>query len=163
MTARRDPAAGFSYLEVMIASVILAGAVTCMGLALEQSATVSANAPIAATGDYLLQDGVAWARSLRRLDATGSTALGMEAGETLIAHIDDVDDLAGLVETNPVDRIGTAYGTRWRRAWTVVSAQIANPALTAAAGSTPLLRIDITVSLDGAVIASDTILLSRTP
>lgn len=159
----RDGSAGFTYFEVLLASVILAGAVTCMGLALEQSATVTSNAPIAATGDYLLQDGVAWVRSLRRIDESGTGLIGMDAGETQLADIDDVDDLNGVVETGPVDRTGTAYPTQWKRAWTVASAQLTNPALDAASGSTPLLRIRIVVSYDGVVMASDTILLARTP
>lgn len=162
MNARPAAAAGFTYFEVMLASVLLAGAVTCMGLALEQSATVSSNAPVTATADYLLQDGVAWARSLPRLDASGSTALGMESGETTTTDIDDVDDLNGLKESPPVDRSGLSY-TDWTRSFLVETAQLANPALTATAGTTPLLRITITITRDGVEFASDTILLARTP
>lgn len=159
----RDGSGGFTYFEVLLASVILAGAVTCMGLALEQSATVTANAPIAATGDFLLQDGVAWVRSLPRIDDSGTSVIGMDTGESGLADVDDVDDLAGVVETAPVDRTGASYPTQWQRAWTITSAQLANPALDAASGTTPLLRIRIVVSYSGVVVASDTILLARTP
>lgn len=162
MNAPVSTTAGFTYFEVMLASVLLAGAVTCMGLALEQSATVSSNAPVVATADYLLQDGVAWARSLPRLDASGSTTIGMESGESAIGDIDDVDDLNGLKESPPIDRTGFSYAG-WTRSFLVETAQLANPALTTTSGSTPLLRVTITVARDGVELASDTILLARTP
>lgn len=153
---------GFTYFEVLLAAVLLAGAVTCMGLALEQSASVAANAPLTATADYLLHDGIAWARSLPRVDSSGSTTIGMESGELVATDIDDVDDLNGLKESPPTDRTGATY-TDWTRSFLVETAQLANPALTATSGSTPLLRVTITVARDGVELAADTILLARTP
>lgn len=161
--SRSPTADGFTYFEVLLASIILAGAVTCMGLALEQSASVTSNAPIVATADYLLQDGVAWVRSLPRVDRSGSAALGMEAGETAIADVDDVDDLAGVSEADPVDRNGTAFGADWNRTFTVESVSLTDPTITATAGSTPLLRIRIVVKYQKIEKATDTILVSRTP
>jgi len=162
VTDRCENTGGFTYFEVLLASVLLAGAVTCMGLALEQSATVTSNAPRIATADYLLHDGVAWARSLPRVDAAGTASLGMEAGETTVGDIDDVDDLNGIVQTSPTDLAGATY-TGWQRSFVVESANLANPALPVAAGTTPLLRVTILVSYDGVELASDTILLARTP
>jgi len=163
MTRAGHPSGGFTYLEVMLAAVVLAGTMASMGYALANSSDLADQQRIAAQGRYLLQDGVAWLRLLARVDATDATGFGMEAGESTVADVDDVDDLRGLVETGPLDRAGVAAGNDWQRSWSVVSADLTTPTTDAANGSTPLLRIGITISYQGRVVTGDTLLLSRTP
>ncbi len=154
---------GFTYLEVLLAAVVLAGTMASMGYALASTNDLAEQQKINAQGRYLLQDGVAWLRMLTRVDATDATGFGMEAGETTVADVDDVDDLRGLVETGPTDRAGLAASSDWQRSWTVVSADLSTPTTDAANGSTPLLRVGITISYLGRVVTSETLLLSRTP
>lgn len=160
-TARRQ--GGFTYLEVLLATVVLAATMTSIGYALANSRDVAEQQQITAQARYLLQDGIAWARMLARVDAGTPSGFGREAGETTIADIDDVDDLLGLVETGPTDRAGVAASADWQRSWTVVSANLTTPTTNATNGSTPLLRVGITIAYQGRVVTSETLLLSRTP
>lgn len=163
MTRARAAAGGFTYLEVLLAAVLLAGTVTTMGYALAQSRDSADEQAIVATGRHLLQDGLAWLRLLPRSDRADSSHFGMETGESRLADVDDVDDLADLVETGPLDRHGTAADSDWSRSWSVTSASVASPATAAAKASTPLMNVRVTVSYRGRVVASETLLLARTP
>jgi type II secretory pathway pseudopilin PulG len=158
-----DGRGGFTYLEVLLAGVLLAGTMTSMGYALANSSDLGEQQRITAQGRYLLQDGIAWLRMLARVDATDATGFGMEAGEATINDIDDVDDLRGVVEVAPTDRAGVAAGADWQRSWTVVSADLTTPTTDAANGSTALLRVGLTITYQGRVVTGDTLLLSRTP
>lgn len=163
MTGAADRSSGFTYLEVLLAAAILAGTMASMGFALASANDLAEQQRITAQGRYLMQDGVAWLRMLPRVDANDPSGFGMEAGESTLAHIDDVDDLRGVVETGPTDRAGVASSSDWQRQWTVFSANLTTPSTDAANGSTPLLRVSITISYQGRVVTSDTLLLSRTP
>lgn len=161
--ARRcNPSAGFTYLEVLVAIAVLATAVIAMASALEQVRMAAADDERAAVAEHLLHDGLAWVRTLPRLDAD-SPVFGAESGETRGADIDDVDDLANVVETAPVDRGGTRHDAAWSRRWTVESVRLANPDSAGADGSTTLLRVGLAVALDGAEVATASLLLARTP
>lgn len=150
---------GFTYLEVLLAVVILAGAVTSAAFALGRTRNIGASVDQAAVARYLLQDGVSWVRSLPRIDDT-SPVFGSEAGET---SVDDVDDLDGRAEKPPTDRTGTTFSADWSRQWTVESVSLTDPLIVVADGSTPLLRIRVDVAYQGTVVAAETILLARTP
>lgn len=163
MTRCAPDAGGFTYLEVLLAAVVLAGTMTCMGFALANTDDLAEQQRVQAEARYLLQDGVAWLRMLARVDPSDASGFGMEAGETTLADVDDVDDLNGVVETAPVDRSGTAAGTDWQRTWKVATATVTTPNTDATAGSTPLLRVRIGVVHQGREVAMETVLLSRTP
>ena len=150
---------GFTYLEVLLAVVILAGAVTSAAFALGQTRNTSTSVDQAAVARYLLQDGVSWLRSLPRIDDTGAV-FGAETGETVV---DDVDDLDGRSENPPTDRVGTTFTTDWRRTWTVDSVSLTDPMLVVADGSTSLMRIRIDILYLGTSLASETVLMARTP
>jgi prepilin-type N-terminal cleavage/methylation domain-containing protein len=158
----RDDDGGFTYLEVLVAIAVLAIATTAMASALEQVRMAAADEERAAVAEHLLHDGLAWVRTLPRLDAT-SPVFGAESGETRGVDIDDVDDLANVVETAPVDRGGTMHGAAWSRRWTIESVRLANPDSAGADGSTTLLRIGLTVAHDGDEVATASLLLARTP
>lgn len=166
MTRRRDRRrtgeSGFTYLEVLVAIAVLATAVIAMASALEQVRMAAADAERAAVAEHLLHDGLAWVRTLPRLDAE-SPVFGAEAGETRGLDVDDVDDLANVVETHPVDRGGTVHDAAWSRRWTVESVRLANPDSAAADGSTTLLRVGLAVAHDGTEVATASLLLARTP
>lgn len=155
--------AGFTYLEVLLAAALLAGTTTTIGYALAHARDVDAHRATLAQGRYLLQDGIAWARMLPRVDSTTPTGFGMETGETTLAHVDDVDDLHDIVETGPADRAGTAASSDWTRTWSVRSADLTLPTKDATDGSTDLLRVSIVIAYQGRQVANTTFLLSRTP
>ncbi|MBK8974930.1 MAG: hypothetical protein IPM29_03310 [Planctomycetes bacterium] len=161
MSRRATSVGGFTYVEVLLAVVILAGAVASMGLVLEQSRTIGTDAPRIATADYLLRDGFAWVRMLARSDPTSPGTFGLEAGEVAPDGIDDVDDLDGLIETQVVDRSGEMFGAEWSRKFAVSSVDLTDPRVTVAAGSTALLRVTIAVRLRGIDVAEDYALLWR--
>lgn len=150
---------GRTHLEVLLAVVIRAGAVTSAAFARGQTRNTSASVDQAAVARYLLQDGVSWVRSLPRIDDT-SPVFGSEAGET---RVDDVDDLDGRTEKPPTDQTGTSFSADWSRQWTVESVSLTDPLLVVADGSTTLLRIRIDVAYQGTLLASETVLIARTP
>lgn len=150
---------GFTYLEVLLAVVILAGAVTSAAFALGQTRNTSASVDQAASARYLLQDGVSWLRALPRIDDT-SPVFGSEAGER---GVDDVDDLRGRAEKPPTDQTGATFSADWSREWTIESVSLTDPLVVVADGSTPLLRIRIDILYQGTLLASETVLLARTP
>lgn len=158
----RDGDGGFTYLEVLVAIAVLATAATAMASALEQVRMAAADEERAAIAEHLLHDGLAWVRSLPRLDGT-SPVFGSESGETRGVDVDDVDDLANVVETAPVDRGGSRHDAAWSRRWTVSSVRLANPDSAATDGSTTLLRVGLTVAHDGDELATASLLLARTP
>lgn len=149
---------GFTYLEVLLAVVILAGGATSAAYALSQVRLTGEVGDRASTARYLIQDGTAWLRSLQRIDDT-QPVFGVEAGETVI---DDVDDLDGRIEANVKDLAGNSF-SGWTRTWTVDSASLVDPRITVADGSTPLLRVRIDLSFGGTLLGSETLLLARTP
>lgn len=150
---------GFTYLEVLLAVVVLAGAVTSAAFALGQTRNTSTSVDQAAVARYLLQDGVSWLRSLARIDDTDAV-FGIESGEKVV---DDVDDLDGRSENPPTDRVGTTFTNDWRRTWTVDSVSLTDPQLVVADGSTALMRIRIEILYLGTSLASETLLIARTP
>lgn len=161
-TRQQTADGGFTYLEVLVAIAVLATAATAMASALEQVRMAAADDERTAIAEHLLHDGLAWVRSLPRLDATSPT-FGAESGETRGVDIDDVDDLANVVETAPVDRGGSKHDAAWSRRWTVESVRLANPNSAGADGSTTLLRIGLAVTHDGDEVATASLLLARTP
>lgn len=161
-TERATAAGGFTYLEVLVAIAVLATAVIAMGSALEQVRMASVEDERAAIAEHLLHDGLAWVRTLPRMD-TSSPVFGSEAGEVRGVDVDDVDDLANVVESAPVDRSGTKHDATWSRRWTVASVLLADPTRTTADGSTSLLRVALAVAHDGADVATASLLLARTP
>ena len=151
---------GFTLVEVLFAIVILGAAVIAAAYAVAQARTAGNDAASAATAEYLLQDGFAWARSLARVDEASGGPFGLESGESTP---DDVDDLDGVDEQPPVDRAGVAASNRWRRRIDVESVLVGDPSDVENGGSTHLLRIEVTVRLDGSDAAKGSILLARTP
>ena len=156
-------AAGFTYLEVLMAAALLATTMTMIGYALAHSRHVQSEQELLQQGRYLLHDGMAWLRLLARYDAGEPDSWGFEAGESTVADVDDVDDLDGLIELGPTDRAGDAAGKDWQRAWTVRPADLATPTIDAAKEATPQMRVTVAVTHLGREITSDTVLLSRTP
>lgn len=159
----RSAAAGFTYLEVLMAAALLATTMTMIGYALAHSRHMQSEQELLQHGRYLLHDGVTWVRLLARYDADEPDSWGFETGESTLADVDDVDDLDGLVELGPTDRAGDAASKDWQRAWTVRTADLATPTADAAKGSTPLMRVTVAVTYQGREITRDTLLLSRTP
>jgi prepilin-type N-terminal cleavage/methylation domain-containing protein len=156
---RVDAAAGFTLIEVLLAVVVLAcgtlGAAYAVGHVRQQGD----DAVVAATARYLVDDGVAWVQSLRRIDDAGPV-FGTEPDDV---DVDDVDDLDDRVETAPADRGGNAQSSDWQRRFVVDSVQIADPTLAVADGSTPLMRVRIQVAWQGSLRATDELLLARVP
>lgn len=151
--------AGFTLLEVLVAVSILSVGALAMGSALEQARFAAADDARAAVADHLLQDGVAYVRSLPRLD-DDAPRFGAEPAELAV---DDVDDLDERVETGPTDLAGVSHDLRWTRRYTVQSVDLAAPATVVADGASPLLRVVVTVALDGAELRTASLLLARTP
>ncbi|MBL9079453.1 MAG: hypothetical protein JNL08_18265 [Planctomycetes bacterium] len=161
--ASRAHTAGFTYVEVLLAAALLAMTTATIGYALGHARDLGDQQAVAAQGRYLLHDGLAWLQTLPREDAKEPGGFGMEADESALADVDDVDDLAGIVETGPVDRLGNVAEADWTRTWTVSSANLTTPTTDAARGSTPLLRVSLVVHCRGREITRETLLLSRTP
>lgn len=153
------PTAGFTLLEVLVAVSILSIGALAMGSALEQARFAAADDARAAIADHLLQDGLAYVRSLPRLDPD-EPGFGAEAAELVV---DDVDDLDERVETGPVDLGGVPHDSRWTRRFVVQSVDVDAPTTILADGTGPLLRVLVTVALDGAELRTASLLLARTP
>ncbi|MBL8737203.1 MAG: prepilin-type N-terminal cleavage/methylation domain-containing protein [Planctomycetes bacterium] len=151
--------AGFTMLEVLVAVSILSIGALAMGSALEQARFAAADDARAAIADHLLEDGLAYARSLPRLDPD-APRFGAEAAELVV---DDVDDLDERVEPGPVDLAGVPHDARWTRRFTVQSVGVDDPTKILADGTGPLLRVTVTVALDGAELRTASLLLARTP
>lgn len=161
--ASRVRTAGFTYVEVLLAAALLAVTTATIGYALGHARDLGDRQALAAQGRYLLHDGLAWLQTLPREDVAEPGGFGMEAGESALADVDDVDDLAGMVETGPLDRLGNAAEADWTRTWTISSADLTTPTTDATSGSTPLLRVSLAVHCRGREITRETLLLSRTP
>lgn len=155
-------ARGFSYVEVLVAMVILAGAVTSMGFALGSSRTVGADNARNATATYLVQDGIAWASGLKRSEPGSPASFGPESGETA-ATFDDVDDLDGLAQAPPIDCAGTVFDSRWTRTFKVESVDLVDPRVVVTPASTKLMRVRVVVLDAGAEVAAGVAILWRIP
>ena len=153
-------ARGFTLIEVLLAALVLACGAISAAFALGQGRELGDASRQAATARYLLDDGVAWARSLPRVDRV-APVFGREAGETGIDDVDDVDDLDGLVETGPVDRAGDAAAAGWQRRFVVESVSLADPAQAVADGSTTLLRVQVAVVWAGSELGREHLWLAR--
>lgn len=151
--------AGFTLLEVLVAVSILSVGALAMGSALEQARVAAADDARSAVADHLLQDGLAYVRSLPRLDAE-APRFGAEPAELTV---DDVDDLDERVETGPTDLAGVSHDPRWTRRYTVQSVALDAPATVVADGTSTLLRVTVAVALDGADLRTASLLLARTP
>lgn len=162
MNGRTARSGGFTYLEVLVAVVVLALAALSMGAALQATRDAGADGERAATADWLLQDGIAWVRSLPRLDASAPT-FGNEADERAGVDVDDVDDLTDLVESAPADRTGNASDGDWERHWKVESVTTADPSAVTSAGGSALLRVTIAITHRRSEVATATLWLARTP
>jgi Tfp pilus assembly protein PilV len=148
-------AAGFTFVEALLAVVLLAVTVTTMVVALDHVRTVNQENDDAAIATHLLHDGIARARILRR---TGSA--------TAVADPDDaasVEDLNGVGEVAPNDLAGAVFSTEWKRTWSVAHADVDAPLNNATATSTTLLRVTVAVAKNGVEEAAETFLLSKTP
>lgn len=150
---------GFTYLEVLLAVVILAGAAISASGALIAMRDRDEQEALSATAAHLLADGVARAYRLLRVD-NSAPVFGPEASDTVS---DDIDDLDGLIETGPVDLGGDTHASSWQRGWRVTSANLSITDQEEAPGSTPLMRVRISIRRSGAELAATTILLARTP
>lgn len=152
-------AAGFTYLEVLLAIVVVAGATITAAHALATVRDAEEDDRIRFAADRLLQDGIAAVRRLPRLDPR-NPVFGFEPGETVP---DDVDDLDGYTETGPTDLAGTTFAATWRRTWVVASIDLDDPRRDVADGATSLLRVRIGIEYESAEIATETLWLARTP
>ena len=150
---------GFSYVEVLVAVVVLAGAVLAAAHALGSAREHDAAEATRRGADALLQDAITRVRALARLEAA-FPSFGLEAGETVP---DDVDDLDGWTENGPTDVSGTTWPSDWRRVHTVDSVALADPTSVVADGSTSLLRVRIGVAYRGTEVATETLWFARTP
>jgi type II secretory pathway pseudopilin PulG len=151
--------AGFTYLEVLLATIIVAGAAITAAHALATVRDADESDRIRLAAERLLQDGIVAVRRLPRLDPR-NPVYGFEPGETVP---DDVDDLDGHSETGPTDLAGTTFAGAWRRTWAVTTVDLDDPQRAVAAGSTSLLRVRIGIEYQSAEIATETLWLARTP
>ncbi len=159
MSGAPRTAGGFTLIEVLLAALLLACGAVSAAYAVAQARHHGEQARVDATARYLLDDAVAWVHSLPRLDPD-APVFGSEAADTAI---DDVDDLDGVDESAPADRAGNVQSADWQRRFVVASVQLADPTQTAAAGSTPLMRVQIGVAFRGTVRGYEELLLARLP
>jgi hypothetical protein len=159
---------GFTYLEVLIAVVVLAGAVVTASGALISAKDRDREQSQMATAKHLLEDGVAIVMRLPRLDES-APVFGREAGESTDDNpadvddlADDVDDLARVVQVGPTDLSGLVHGAAWERRWTVQSVALDDLGV-AGDGSTPLMQVRISILYQGNLLLVHTFLLARTP
>ncbi|MBL8754931.1 MAG: hypothetical protein JNK15_16620 [Planctomycetes bacterium] len=150
---------GFTYLEVLLAVVVLAAGTTAASQALLSLRDQDERMQPQRLAEQLLEDGVAFVRTLPRVDVE-TPVFGAEADDRAI---DDVDDLDRTTQFGPTDLGGTAWPANWHRSWKVRSVEPATPNTSASPGSTGLLEVRITVGCDGADLASVSLLLARTP
>ena len=127
MPARYSRSAGFTLVEVLVASVILALAVTGIAFAVSSSHALTYealhNERATALAEALLEEIL----SLPYADPQGGTTIGPDAGEGARSTFDNADDYHGYSESAgaAVDQAGSAYPTRYdvfSRSVSVVSA-----------------------------------------
>ncbi len=160
MRPDRRQSQGFTYVEVLLSVVILAGAVASMSLALQSSRDVGEDAAQMGVPRYLVQDGIVWVWNLARTDPDQPPSFGSEAGETP-ATFDDVDDLDGLVESPVTDLAAETFGPQWSRTFVVESVLATAPSVPVAPGSTNLMRLRVSVLRNGAEAAAAVVLFWR--
>ncbi|MBK9385806.1 MAG: hypothetical protein IPN34_13430 [Planctomycetes bacterium] len=111
---------GFGYLEVLLALVVVASAVSAAGLALQSQALAQRNLEERSLARALASEGLELARTLPLLDPETGLQGGLDAGE-LAGSADDVGDLDDRSESPPRDAAGQLVGAAgdWRRAYSV--------------------------------------------
>ncbi len=154
-------ARGFTYLEVLLAVVVLAMGTIGASQAVLSLQQQDERVLPELLAQQLLDDAVAYVRTLPRQD-TVSPVFGREGGEGT-GTVDDVDDLEKDVEKGPTDLAGTVWSKDWSRVWAVRSVSPNAVATTAPAGSTPLVEVQIVIEYLGAELARTVLLLARTP
>ena len=141
---------GFGYLEVLLALVVLATAVSAAGLALQSHALGRAGAAELALARALVDEGLAAAERLPLLDPESGTEGGREVGEV---EADDLGDLDGWVEPAPRDAFGAPVGEagEWRREFAVE--RVAGAAPDRAESSGAAWRIRVAALRNGRLLA----------
>ncbi len=151
--------AGFTYVEVLIAVVILALSAASASYALVNTRRTSVDAEWFDTAQYLVQDGRVWAQILDRIEPTQLVAIGPESGEDRDSF-DDLDDLSGFTEWPVVDRTSASFSD-YRRTFVVESVDVASPATLVAPGTGSLIRLTIVVARGGNEMAREAFLFWR--
>jgi hypothetical protein len=143
---------GFGYLEVLLALVVVASAVSAAGLALQSHALGRRDAAQHELARELVAAGLTLARSLPIVDPEMGVQGGREAGEAQ-ERADDVGDLDGWVESAPRDALGQLIGVggEWSRAFAVERVSSVEPQRLDPRGA--LLRIRVAALRGARVVA----------
>ncbi len=146
---------GFGYLEVLLALVVVASAVSAAGLALQSHALGQRDVAERSLARSLVAEGLELAHALPLLDPETGAQGGLEAGE-LAGSVDDVGDLDGRSEAPPRDALGQIVEApgAWRREFAVERVAASAPEQLDARGG--LLRLRVGVWRDDVLLAEST-------
>lgn len=103
-TRRATERGVFSFVEILLATIILALSATATAYWMESTTNLSRDADEQTIGSALVKI-VETMASTKAFAERGSTNFGPESGETLTSF-DDLDDFHGLVSTPPFDAEG---------------------------------------------------------
>lgn len=146
---------GFSLLEVLVASTLMVLAVTAMMMAFGSSTMVAQKAQEVTRACFLTQQIREMAITLPFTDPDGSALWGREAGESEGYPYDDIDDLANATLTPPLLSDGTVASdlSNWSQVVTVQSVSPSNFDQNVTNGSSPVVRVTVSVKHGDEVMA----------
>lgn len=147
---------GFGYLELLLALVVLASAVAGAGLALQNHVLMRHGTEERAVAHGLVQEGLALARVLPRVDPESGRLGGLDPGQTNL-DVNDVGDLHTRVESPPRDARGIAIGSpgEWERSYLVTVVDAMDLKTEVLSGA--LLHVQVMVRNRGRTMASGSI------
>ncbi|HYF14222.1 MAG TPA: prepilin-type N-terminal cleavage/methylation domain-containing protein [Phycisphaerales bacterium] len=150
---------GFSLIEAVLASAIVAVLASAALTAAGKAASSRRTANDGALGSQLAHDLARWIATLPYEDTNGVPTFGVDPDD--LAMGDDVDDFDGIGQSPPVDDTGEALASaEWSRTVTVSYVNPGNPTLTVGY-DTGLKRIDVIVKRGGTVRGKASVLRSR--
>jgi len=159
-TRRRRERGLFSFVEVLLASLVLALSATATAYWVETVNSLSTDADEQTIAGSVLKiaEGVIGSKAFRE---KGTTTIGPESGETLATY-DDIDDFHGLVSSPPFD--GALQSQTPLAGWSTTVTVRGVDVMTGQASTTSPLRIvTVSVTRNGKEVAKTAWLRARSP
>lgn len=157
-TAGRRERGLFTFVEIMLATIILAMAATATAYWVETVGGLSRDASDQTLGGAVIQVVETLLLPLPFREP-GTTAIGPEAGENL-ALFDDLDDFDGLVASPPFD--GEKQTQTELAGWSVrIDVVCVDPVTLVETGASDMKRVAVTVEHNGMVVAESWWLRAR--
>ena len=160
--ARRSRA-GFTLIDTAMATILVGVGVASLMSAIAASTRVNNEAKRLTTASFLLQEVREMTADLPFEDPDEDEIWGPE--EVAPANYDDLIDYLQIEFSPPVAADGTVLNqlTRWSQSIRVISVDENNVRIATAPGSTGMVRLEATISLNGVTVAEGKWLITGDP